>query len=514
MKIHDWLQLHPLLRVALALIVGLVSGNAIGHVLPVWGWIVVSLWALALTTVCMKWKTVQGMAVLCTVVCFGIMRMSMDKMRWDVAVSTKMELSEAVLLTAPKVSGKVVWCDMFILGGPLSDRKVRASILRDTVNNRWQQLKAGTGIVFRSSFQPVKHDDSGVHLGYRRWMYRQGYAAQTFIFHRNWSYKQVDLSGMPRMERVRLKARKVRDRLLQRYAATGLSGQDYAVVAAMTLGDKSFLSHATKEVFSISGASHVLALSGLHLSIVFGLLVVVFGGGRKRRIMSLALVLLTVWAYVFLTGMSSSVMRSAIMLSVYSVVWVVNRSKMSLNALAFAAIVMMLLSPMSLWDVGFQLSFMAVLAILLLYRPLYRLLPRRVLARSVVCNKVWEMVAVSVAAQIGTAPLVAYYFGRFSCYFLLTNMVAIPMTLLILYMSCLLFALSAVPVLQSGVGVGLAWVVRLLNDFLSVVASWPGAAIEGIVMTHWQVVSVYVVMACVGGVVYYLRKAYTPLPDY
>ncbi|MBS5613416.1 MAG: ComEC/Rec2 family competence protein, partial [Prevotella buccalis] len=108
----------------------------------------------------------------------------------------------------------------------------------------------------------------------------------------------------------------------------------------------------------------------------------------------------------------------------------------------------------------------------------------------------------------GTAPLVAYYFGRFSCYFLLTNLLAIPLTVLILYTSCLLFALSFAPLLQSVVAVALTWMTRVLNHYLSFLASWPGASVEGIHINLWQLALMYVIIACVCWVAAYLRQAY------
>lgn len=508
MRVRDWLQLYPLFRVALALIVGLAAGDSFGFVAPTWLWLVIASSALLVAFACYRWKTAQGVAFLFCVTCFGIVLITMQDERLSVSVPKEEHVSEAVVMTAPKVRGKVVQCDLYVLSGSLSGQKVLASILRDTVERCYEALKVGDGIRFRSAFQPIRSYPSAHHFNYQRWMAIRGCRAQTFIYHRHWAQCQLDLRCMPRFERLRLKAQRVREKLLSIYASNGLDDQDYAVLAAMTLGEKSFLSKQTKEIFSISGASHVLALSGLHLGIIYGLLVLVLGGRGLRRVFSVAFVVLTVWFYVFLTGMSSSVMRSAIMLTVYSLVSLLNRDKMSLNALSFTAIVMLLLHPLSLWDVGFQLSFMAVAAILLLYQPIERWVPETILSRSAVVGKLWGMMAVSLAAQIGTAPLVAYYFGRFSCYFLLTNLLAIPLTVLILYTSCLLFALSFAPLLQDVVAVALTWMTQLLNHYLSFLASLPGASVEGIHINVWQLALMYVIIACVCWVASYLRQAY------
>ena len=154
-----------------------------------------------------------------------------------------------------------------------------------------------------------------------------------------------------------------RDRLLQRLSDGGIEGDAYAVVAAMALGDKSALTKELKDMYSLTGASHVLALSGLHLGIIYMLLSLLVRG-RRWLMLSQLFLIISIWGFVFLVGMSMSVVRAAIMLSVYALLSLGHRDKMSVNTLAFTAIVMLMMNPMSLFDVGFQLSFMAVFSIL------------------------------------------------------------------------------------------------------------------------------------------------------
>ena len=508
MKTLDGLQLYPLVRVALALIIGLVIGYSIGAVVSAWGWILATFVVLIATVACRRWQTVQSCLLLITVIFFGISCLSIQQNKLNISIPQEKQLSEAVVASPPKIKGKTVQCDLYILGGRMAGQKVKASFLRDSISRRCDDLQLGDGIVIRSAFDRVTNFYPESHFDYQRWMAIHGYVAQTFIFYRDWQLRQFDLTSMPRAERLKLVAQKVRLRLLGHYQTSGLDEQNYAIVAAMTLGDKSMLSKETKDMYSVSGASHVLALSGLHLSIIFGLLTLVFGGRKKQRVTSLLLTILTVWFYVFLTGMSSSVMRSAIMLTVYAFTSLLNRNKMSLNTLALTAIIMLVFNPLSLWDVGFQLSFMAVLAILLLYQPIESWIPRRLLNKSVLCTKIWGTMAVSIAAQMGTAPLVAYYFGRFSTYFLLTNLIAIPLTIVILYVACLLFILLPFPLLQGWVAKALVTISHLLNTFLSIIASWPGASIENIDINRWQLLLIYVLFSSCCGVVYYLQRGH------
>ena len=289
-----------------------------------------------------------------------------------------------------------------------------------------------------------------------------------------------------RIERTQQYFLHQRSLLLERLETAGLSDDRYAVVAAMALGDRSALTKELKETYSKTGASHVLALSGLHLGIIYALLSMLVVGRRWQMITQVATVL-SIWAFVFLTGMSASVVRSAIMLTVYALLALGHRQKMSVNTLAFTAIVMLLVTPKALFDVGFQMSFMAVFSILLFVPLFYRPFSAKYLMTHRAVSWLWGIVAVSVAAQIGVAPLIAYYFGRFSCYFLLTNFIVIPAATLILY-------LALGTLLIPSLGVVLASMVGLLNTTLLYIATIPGATIEGLHPSVGLTVAIYGVL--------------------
>ena len=280
-----------------------------------------------------------------------------------------------------------------------------------------------------------------------------------------------------------------RAKLLDRLSESGVDGSVYAVVAAMSLGDKSQLTKDLRETYAVTGASHVLALSGLHLGIIYTLLSLLLNR-RRWQVVSQVVIIVCFWLFVFLVGISASVVRSAVMLTVYALLSLGHRDKMSVNTLAFAAIVMLLFNPRSLFDIGFQLSFMAVLAILLFYPLFERVWSQSFLLDHRLFKWVWTMVAISCAAQIGVAPLIAYYFGRFSNYFLLTNFIVVPAATLILYLSLVVLLIPAFAYL-------LIYIVDGLNLLLLWMASLPGASVEGLHPTLLQVSMVYVIIGAV-----------------
>ena len=312
---------------------------------------------------------------------------------------------------------------------------------------------------------------------------------------------KVDDGEPSRIERTQQYFLHQRTLLLQRLETAGLSDDQYAVVAAMALGDKSSLTRDLKETYSMTGASHILALSGLHLGIIYALLSLLVVGRRWQMITQVAIIL-SIWAFVFLTGMSTSVVRSAIMLTVYALLAIGHRQKMSVNTLAFTAIVMLLVSPQALFDVGFQMSFMAVFSILLFTPLFYSPFSAEYLMTHRLVKWLWGMVAVSIAAQIGVAPLIAYYFGRFSCFFLLTNFIVIPAATLILY-------LSLATLLIPSIGVVLASIVGLLNTTLLYISSIPGATIDGLHPSVMLTASIYAIIFAT----YYLLWLTIPKTD-
>lgn len=297
---------------------------------------------------------------------------------------------------------------------------------------------------------------------------------------------QQESPQVSRLERSKNYFLSQRARLLDRLSENGVDGNVYAVVAAMALGDKSQLTKELKETYAVTGAAHVLALSGLHLSIIYTLLSLLLCR-RRWQVVSQVLIIICIWSFVFLVGMSASVVRSAVMLTAYALLSLGNRNRMSVNTLAFTAIVMLIVHPLSLFDIGFQLSFLAVLSILIWYPVFEALIPQSFLMSHRLVRWLWSLLGVSCAAQLGTAPLIAYYFGRFSSLFLLTNFVVIPFAPLILYLTLAVLFVPSIAYL-------LIYIVNALNGILAFVASTPWVSIT-LHPSILQIIMVYVIIA-------------------
>ena len=298
-------------------------------------------------------------------------------------------------------------------------------------------------------------------------------------------------------ERTILKAQDFRQQAEQQLHTLHIGEQDFAVIAAMAMGDKEALNQETKEAYSISGTSHILAVSGLHIGIIFQLIILLLGGKRRSKL-TIILSTTIVWAYVIFIGFPASAVRAATMLSIYSMVLLSLRPDPTLNTLALAYIIMVLVNPFNIFDIGFQMSFLAVGSILLFYPLFFCLLS----SHSNIIRAIWGLFCVSLAAQIGTLPLIVFYFGRISCYSLITSFIAIPAATLILYLCVLLFILSpltyisflasSIEGLMQLVMNVLTSITQFINTAFRLTSMLPGASIEHVHLSLLQLAILYV----------------------
>lgn len=497
MKTNSRIQLFPLLRIAAAMAAGVFVGyesyGSMGQTI----WLSLAVLSLVLTLLSFSRDTVQGGAVMLTAALLSgyLVTREMDRLSQPLPLGT-VEY-QAVVASEPQQRGKVIQMDLWIVnGGDAMPRRVKASILRDTTRNQWPDLQIGDGIVVRSQLErPTNYYVS--NFDYPLYLRCHGVTATTLVYPDNWRCERLSLESLSYVERTRLAAMKFRHATLQRYLDLGLDDDEMAVAVAMALGDKSRITNDLRDIYSISGASHVLALSGLHLGIIYMLLSLVMGARRLGALREL-FIIGGIWAYAVFTGLSPSVVRAALMITIYSLVGLLRRDRMSLNALALTVIIMLATHPLCLYDVGFQMSVMAVLSILVFYKPVYGLVPADYLQTHRIVKWVWAMVVVSCCAQIGVAPLTAYYFGRFSVYFLLTNFVVIPLATIILYLTAAMFVAALVPGLLPIVAKLLSTVVGWQTGVATWVSSLPGSSIENIALNRWQLLLIYVAIAALG----------------
>lgn len=406
----------------------------------------------------------------------------------------------------------------------------------------------------------------------------RGYYGSSFVMPWQWRVesKAGNTSfGFVQSWRVRLDRwlADTRNRVVGIFRSLGLDGDEHAIVAAMTLGDRSYIDEELGTAYSHGGASHALALSGMHVGIIYvvmfwvlihlALLVSILPEyayvkgfrnpfirwcncrfidyGAISAIVSFVILLL-LWFYALLVGMMPSVVRAVVMLSLYTFVRIICRKADAFSVLCVTAFIMLLLSPLSIYNVGFQMSFLAMLGISLLFSRLSRLLyvlfpafqpshfsssfklpksssvdssgtssTQEVMRRDYVELKsrwwfvmfrqgvtwVWDCISLSLSAQVMVLPLVVFYFGYIPCYSLITGLVVSICAGAIIVLSFAVLLLSFIPVVANYVALLLTLIVRFQNGFLRWEASLPGAYVDDISFSIAQLVLAYIIVSAV-----------------
>ncbi len=475
---------------------------------PAW-YAVAAVVSACLSLFLLKKAEWSNMFSISAIVCMGCYIMSLQMNKTMQSPKPEYTRYNAVVLSKPKPRGKTSQIDAMVIGVEnkrCKEFKVRMTIYPANVNA--VNLMPGDGIECFSVFtKPQNFINS--HFNYQLYLYTQGFKAETFVYGNNIKKKRLNKEALPLHLKARLFFDTLRNRLSSLYSSADIDGDNLAILSALTLGDKSMLTKSVKENYSKAGASHILALSGLHLSIIYTLLTLLLWRKNNKkwwRVPTNIFILTTIWGYVFLVGAPVSAVRSAIMLTIYNIVNISQRNTEAMNSLSLAAFIILLFSPLSIFDIGFQMSFVAVASILLLHKPIYIALETKRMKGNALFKWTTDMISVSLAAQIGTAPIVAYYFGRFSCYFLLSNFISVPLAIILLYCAAAMFIVGWIPVLQYIISIIMNATVNIMNRSLDILAKLPFSSIEDINISLPQITAYYIMVASVIYLAYILNK--------
>lgn len=281
--------------------------------------------------------------------------------------------------------------------------------------------------------------------------------------------------------------------LLQVLQDNGIKGDDFAVAAAILLGYDQLLETELEQNYVTAGAMHILCVSGLHVGIIYLVLNFLLGFLRRnkfQKIIKMVLLLGLIWFYALLTGFSPSVQRASLMISLFIIAGISSKQKDVYNTLAASAVILLYADPFIIFNVGFQLSYTAVLGILIFYKPIASIF----YIKNPVVRKIWEIVAVSVAAQLGTFPLAAHYFHFFPTYFWLTNIFIFPLSFAIVGAGMTLMIISWIPFVSNFIGIILSGFVYLLNLIVDSVKFLPYYGIYDLYFPWLKVILVYLLI--------------------
>ena len=342
-------------------------------------------------------------------------------------------------------------------------------------------LQCGDRMCFRAHVGMPMSDADFTGFDYGQYLQRQGISGTAIVYSGYW--RKLLQQSTPTFK---MQALMLREQIVKKFRTWSLEDDVLAIISALTVGDKSKLTREIKATYNAAGVSHILALSGLHIGILSMILSWLFYPLRRvcgGKWIAGFLIVGLLWGFAFLSGLSPSVIRAVTMFSAYVVASIFSEDRFSgFSALTLTAFIMLIYQPMYLFDVGFQLSFMAVLGIFLFYP----LIDSLFVVRNKIVAYLWNIISLSLAAQLATLPLILYYFGTFPVYFLLSNLVVAPIAVFILSATLLALALGVFPVAANFVVQGLDFAVRTLNEVMEQIQHWSGAQITSDYLSVWQ----------------------------
>ena len=324
---------------------------------------------------------------------------------------------------------------------------------------------------------PVRGPENPSVFNFRR------YLSQQDIYHQgSVQNDRINIAGQGGSLIIR-EANRIREYLGKRLSAYGLAGDELALASAILLGSREDMDQELRQSYADAGVTHILSVSGLHVGVVYlALNFLFFFAARLPAIKKVqpVVILAGIWGYAFLTGLSPSVLRASFMFSMMLIGSGFRRTGNIFNSLAATALILMIIDPFIISRVGFQLSFMAVLGIACFEKKFNSLWkPRHWWA-----DKLWQLVTVSLSAQLGTLPLSLYYFQSFPVYFLPANLVIIPVSSLVIYFGASFYAadqLSLFPALVAGI---LNIIIKTMNQAAGFFQSLPYSAIRPIYLSE------------------------------
>lgn len=285
--------------------------------------------------------------------------------------------------------------------------------------------------------------------------------------------------SQPSHRKLRHKALMVREKIIAMYKERGITDDRLALVAAITLGQKNMLDPEQKQVFIKAGVMHIMAVSGLHAVIlslfIFNLLFFMKG---KFNFLRITITVMLLWTFAFITGLTPSVLRATLMFSFLQAGKLMKRNVNSINSVLASAVILIIIHPSVLFDAGFLLSYSAVIFIICFYRDIYL----KFVFRSWTGDKIWQSAAVTIVAQAGTLPLTIALFNRFPTWFILTNIIIVPLSSFLIIVGCLVPLTYPVKFLSQPLALLLDYLTGLTETLTEKAASLPLSTIENIGM--------------------------------
>ena len=357
--------------------------------------------------------------------------------------------------------------------------------------DKTKTLEIGNSIVFTAQLQEIQSPLNPHEFDYKSYLRLRNIYHSVYLKEESWAvYNNEKTFSLISI------SQKIRKQLLDTYRASGLEQTEFAMLAALVLGYDDEIDRPLMNAYSHTGTLHVLSVSGLHVGIIYlllGYMLSFLNRNKKTTWIKVFIIIGVLWFFVLLSGFSAPAVRAAFMFSLILLGKTLFEQVETANIVLVAAFFSLCINPFWLADVGFQLSYIAVLGIIYLYPFFYNMFT----FSSTLADKIWALCSVSIAAQLATLPITLYYFHQFPALFLITNLVVIPISILVMYGGILLLLFSKITFIANI----LVWIAAILIKTMNASAlffdSVPFCVIDNIHLSLLNVILLYMLLLLV-----------------
>jgi competence protein ComEC len=348
-------------------------------------------------------------------------------------------------------------------------------LLYNRKDKGWKDARPGDQIILRCTPVEIVNRGNPYEFNYKFYMENHGIKYYAFTDSSN-----ILAHRSPESRKLVHRALILRERIIRMYSERGITGNNLALVAAITMGQKRMLDPEQKQSFMKAGVMHIMAVSGLH-AVILSMIVlnILFFLKGRFNILRITLTLLVLWSFAFVTGLTPSVLRAVLMFSFLQAGKLMKRPVNAINSVLASAFLLAILKPSVIFDAGFLLSYSAVIYIIIFYKRVYEVVDNR----NFISDRIWQLVSVSIVAQAGTLPLTIMYFNRFPVYFLLANIIIVPLSTLLIIIGCLIPLTYTLAPVSFFLGALLNRLTTLTETITVWISSLPGATWENIGLT-------------------------------
>jgi len=425
----------------------------------------------------LSWLT--GVAVNLFFICLGTMVISRFYLEIPKIQNESCEIWYGEVLTEPVVKNRFLRFEMLLQLDSIGEEKNRVQVIIRT-EKRFDIPLPGQILVLKTKPEKIPCPQNPGEFNYAKYLESLEIRYRCFVKENEWK-----LLADPGKLSVNLLALKAKKKLWEKIENLETDNNNLGVLYALSLGSKDLLTPEIRESYSSTGAMHVLVVSGQHIALIWMVLSYIFiwlkdiKGGKYIQFF---LITGLIWFYTFMTGVTASVVRASGMFTLVSLGKIIQKESSIYNSLSVSAFFLLLFNPQWLSDPGFQLSYLAVLSIVFFQPRISELWKPRLW----LTEKVWEIASVSIAAQIGTLPLTLFYFNRFPPWFIISNIVVIPLVTLIMILFIIMLIFWAVPFIFSIFLKVILFLIEVMNTSLRFIEGLPSPGMDMIYLSGFQ----------------------------